>query len=100
MSYKHPPPPSFPFTSCHTLLYPIATGDGEIIMKYCPSFKIVDLIRHGCGPMEACDMVVRDIVTREGEDLEMGVIAMDMKVCARYLHVCEDSFLFLYFFGS
>ena len=49
-------------------------------MKYCPSFKIVDLMREGCGPQEACETVIKHIRTKERDGLEMGVVALDTKV--------------------
>ncbi len=49
-------------------------------MKYCPSFKIVDLMSSGCGPQDACKKVVKDILDREPGEIEMGVVALDMKV--------------------
>lgn len=75
-------PTFYPFY-CHcfySVCVCTATGNGETIMKYCPSFKIVDLMREGCGPQDACEAVVKEIVSREGGVVEMGVVALDMKV--------------------
>ena len=59
----------------------LATGNGETIMKYCPSFKIVDLMNQGFSPQEACETVIKHITSKEKDELEMGVIALDIKVC-------------------
>lgn len=60
------------------------TGEGDEILKYCPAFHICSLMRIGKTPQEACDHVVKDIIDRNkvlGKKLlQMGVIAMDMKV--------------------
>ena len=59
-----------------------ATGDGEKIMQYCPSFHIVQLLKSGRSPQEACEEVVREM--KEGsttdECFEVGVIALNHKV--------------------
>ncbi|GJQ13708.1 hypothetical protein GpartN1_g5499.t1 [Galdieria partita] len=35
-----------------------STGDGDIIMKYCCAYQIVEEMRHGMGPQKACETVV------------------------------------------
>ncbi|MCI4376279.1 hypothetical protein PGIGA_G00186850 [Pangasianodon gigas] len=58
-----------------------ASGDGDKIMCYCPSFQIVQLMRQGMSPKEACCSVLADIRKRTGEDkcFEIGLIALNMK---------------------
>ncbi|XP_034158821.1 N(4)-(Beta-N-acetylglucosaminyl)-L-asparaginase isoform X2 [Pangasianodon hypophthalmus] len=58
-----------------------ASGDGDKIMCYCPSFQIVQLMRQGLSPKEACCSVLADIRKRTGEDkcFEIGLIALNMK---------------------
>ena len=67
----------------------LATGDGDKIMQFCPSFHIVQLIRRGCSPQQACEEVVTAM--RQGSDMyfEVGVIALDCKV--RYCQICAIS---------
>ena len=42
----------------------VATGRGEEIARTCGSFAIVNLMREGHTPQEACESVVRHLVTR------------------------------------
>ncbi|EME32054.1 N4-(beta-N-acetylglucosaminyl)-L-asparaginase [Galdieria sulphuraria] len=35
-----------------------STGDGDVIMKYCCAYQIVEEMRHGLGPQRACEVVV------------------------------------------
>lgn len=62
--------------------YAKATGDGEKIMQYCPSFHIVQLLKSGKSPQEACEEVVREMKegSTTGECFEVGVIALNPKV--------------------
>uniref|UniRef100_A0A4W4E248 Aspartylglucosaminidase n=1 Tax=Electrophorus electricus TaxID=8005 RepID=A0A4W4E248_ELEEL len=58
-----------------------ASGDGDKIMCYCPSFHIVELMRQGFSPKEACCSVLADIRRKVGEDncFEISLIALNMK---------------------
>ncbi|MEM8678520.1 MAG: N(4)-(beta-N-acetylglucosaminyl)-L-asparaginase [Planctomycetota bacterium] len=38
-----------------------ATGVGENVMRYCGTFMIVEAMRHGMSPQEACEMAIRRI---------------------------------------
>lgn len=58
----------------------IATGDGEKIMQFCPSFHIVQLMKSGRSPQQACDEVVRQMKEGSQKWFEVGVIALDHKV--------------------
>ena len=58
----------------------LATGDGEEIMKFCPSFKIVQLMKDGRSPQEACEDVIRGMKEHNEHWFEVGVIALDIKV--------------------
>lgn len=68
----------------------LATGDGETLMKYCPSFQVVELMRQGYSPCDACERVLKNIVNREKKMFEAGLIALNIKViylvieCSRY----------------
>ena len=59
----------------------LATGDGEKIMQFCPSFHIVQLMESGRSPQQACEDVVKKM--KEGSErwFEVGVIALNRKVC-------------------
>ncbi|XP_013410524.1 uncharacterized protein LOC106173810 isoform X2 [Lingula anatina] len=58
-----------------------ATGDGDKMMRFCPSFHVVQLMKQGLSPSECCSSVVAEMVERLGEDppLEIGLIAMNMQ---------------------
>ncbi|XP_071096290.1 N(4)-(beta-N-acetylglucosaminyl)-L-asparaginase-like [Haliotis cracherodii] len=57
------------------------SGDGDEILKYCPSFHTVCLMKQGSSAQAACDQVIRDIRRRLGqkEMFEFAVIAVDME---------------------
>jgi isoaspartyl peptidase/L-asparaginase-like protein (Ntn-hydrolase superfamily) len=48
-----------------------ATGVGEEIIKFCGSFLIVEKMREGLSPQEACEYVVRRILAKKPEDREI-----------------------------
>ncbi len=56
-----------------------ATGLGENIMRYCGSFMVVENMRHGMPPTEACLETVRRIVKLEAsaKDLSICFVALD-----------------------
>uniref|UniRef100_A0A8C9RRT8 Zgc:153169 n=1 Tax=Scleropages formosus TaxID=113540 RepID=A0A8C9RRT8_SCLFO len=58
-----------------------ATGDGDKIMCFCPSFHTVQLMKQGLPPTEACEAVLRDVARRTAPDevFELGLVAMNMK---------------------
>ena len=55
------------------------TGIGENIMRYCASLLIVEAMRQGAPPAEACRQVIERIVTAEHADksLDIFFIALD-----------------------
>jgi isoaspartyl peptidase/L-asparaginase-like protein (Ntn-hydrolase superfamily) len=56
-----------------------ATGVGENVMRYCASFMIVEFMRQGMSPHEACLAVIRRIMRTEpkGADLSINFVALD-----------------------
>lgn len=55
-----------------------ATGLGEAVMKTLGSFLVVELMRQGSSPQEACEEAVHRIMRKMAvEDLQVGYIAMD-----------------------
>ena len=58
-----------------------ATGWGELVMKTLGSFLIVELMRQGATPQEACEEAVDRIVKKYPEELRedfgVGYLAMD-----------------------
>ncbi|MFL2490301.1 MAG: isoaspartyl peptidase/L-asparaginase family protein [Candidatus Neomarinimicrobiota bacterium] len=55
-----------------------ATGVGELVIKTCGSFLVVELMRHGYSAMEACKEAVDRIIKQEGgkTKLQVGYIAL------------------------
>ena len=55
-----------------------ATGMGELVMKTCGSFLVVELMRQGYSAMEACNEAVDRIIKQEGgkTKLQVGYIAL------------------------
>jgi isoaspartyl peptidase/L-asparaginase-like protein (Ntn-hydrolase superfamily) len=58
-----------------------ATGVGEEIIKICGSFLIVESIRRGASPQEACDEAIRRTLEEhpENEEVQVAYIALDRK---------------------
>ena len=57
-----------------------ATGMGEEVLKTVGSFLIVELMRQGKTPQEACEEAVRRIVKKSGDrfkDFQVGFIAIN-----------------------
>jgi hypothetical protein len=58
-----------------------ATGIGENVMRYCGSFLVVEYMRQGLHPQEACIETIRRIAKMDpkGFDLAINFIAIDRK---------------------
>jgi N4-(beta-N-acetylglucosaminyl)-L-asparaginase len=58
-----------------------ATGLGENVMRYCGSFMIVEFMRQGLDPTEACRQAIRRIASKEpkGANLSINFVALDKK---------------------
>jgi N4-(beta-N-acetylglucosaminyl)-L-asparaginase len=58
-----------------------ATGVGEEVMKTLGSFLIVELMRQGATPQEACEEGIRRIVRRHDrlDDVQVGYLAIDRR---------------------
>jgi isoaspartyl peptidase/L-asparaginase-like protein (Ntn-hydrolase superfamily) len=56
-----------------------ATGIGENVMRYCGSFLIVELMRQGLSPQDACVEVIRRIARKDprGFDLSINFVALN-----------------------
>lgn len=57
----------------------VATGMGEEVLKTVGSFLIVELMRNGMKPQEACEEAIRRIVSKNDryKDFQIAYIAMD-----------------------
>ncbi len=58
-----------------------ATGKGEAVMKIAGSFLIVELMRIGKKPQQACELAIERIVKKQSDykDFQVGFIALDKK---------------------
>jgi len=55
-----------------------ATGLGEAVLKTCGSFLVVELMRQGASPQEACEIAVKRIAAKQAyKDFQIGYIAVD-----------------------
>jgi N4-(beta-N-acetylglucosaminyl)-L-asparaginase len=56
-----------------------ATGLGESIIRICGSFLIVELMRQGRSPQEACEEAVRRLISKNKniQDIQAGFLAMN-----------------------
>tara|TARA_B110000444_G_C18847742_1_gene603219 strand:- start:17 stop:1000 length:984 start_codon:yes stop_codon:yes gene_type:complete len=55
-----------------------ATGVGELVMKTLGTFLIVELMRNGMNPQEACEEAVNRIIVQEQyKDMQVGYLAID-----------------------
>ena len=56
-----------------------ATGLGENVMRYCASYQVVENMRHGMSPTEACAQAIRRIAKTDplGMDLSINFIAIN-----------------------
>jgi N4-(beta-N-acetylglucosaminyl)-L-asparaginase len=58
-----------------------ATGVGENVMRYCGSFLVVEYMRQGLHPQDACLETIRRIARQDpkGVDLSINFVALDKK---------------------
>jgi N4-(beta-N-acetylglucosaminyl)-L-asparaginase len=56
----------------------VATGDGELMMRACSSFHIVDMVRQGIEPGEACERAIKRIARDKllRDDMQCGVMVI------------------------
>lgn len=58
----------------------VATGMGELVMKSCGSFLVVELMRQGKTPQEACKQAVERIIKGQNtQEMQVGYLAVDKK---------------------
>ena len=57
-----------------------ATGVGEAVMKTLGSFLIVELMRQGASPQEACEEGINRIIKNQNyKDMQIGYLAINKK---------------------
>lgn len=59
----------------------VATGLGELVLKTCGSFLIVELMRNGMSPQKACEEGVKRIAKKlkDYKDYQVGFLAINKK---------------------
>ena len=57
----------------------VATGQGELVMKTLGTFLVVELMRNGMSPQEACEQAVKRIASKLGDyqEFQVGFLAID-----------------------
>lgn len=57
------------------------TGLGEVVLRQCSSFLIVELMRNGKTPQKACEEAIRRIVSanKNYKDFQVGLLAVNLK---------------------
>ena len=53
-----------------------ATGNGDIMMRFCPTYQAVEFMRGGAHPKEACEMALKRI-TDKGFETTACLVALD-----------------------
>jgi N4-(beta-N-acetylglucosaminyl)-L-asparaginase len=59
-----------------------STGVGEEVVKICGAHTVVEMMRHGASPEEACKEAVRRIIKNNGtkaKDIQVGFLAVNKK---------------------
>lgn len=59
-----------------------ATGDGDNMMRFCPAFHVVQLMKQGHSPQESCELVVKEAQQKAKtttKPFEMALIAINRK---------------------
>lgn len=55
-----------------------ATGMGELVLRHCGTFLVVELMRQGNSVQKACELAIDRIVKREkSTDFQVGFVAID-----------------------
>ncbi|MCB0643491.1 MAG: N(4)-(beta-N-acetylglucosaminyl)-L-asparaginase [Phaeodactylibacter sp.] len=58
----------------------VATGLGESIIKVCGTFLVVELMRQGASPEEACQEAIQRIIKKQAyQDFQVGLLAINKK---------------------
>lgn len=56
----------------------IATGDGDVMMRFLPTYQTVELMRQGASPAEAAHQALRRIVSK-GYNFDGAILALDIQ---------------------
>jgi N4-(beta-N-acetylglucosaminyl)-L-asparaginase len=81
----------------------VATGLGEEVVKTVGSFLIVELMRQGMSPQEACEEAISRIVNKPGKnykDFQVGYVAVNKKGETGYYAIHEGFWATIYAKGE
>ncbi|ESO86677.1 hypothetical protein LOTGIDRAFT_235285 [Lottia gigantea] len=56
------------------------SGDGDLILKHCPAYRVVSYLRMGWKSEDACKKVITEIMIRSKDFIELVIIAVDKEV--------------------
>ncbi len=81
----------------------VATGMGEEVVKTVGSFLIVELMRQGMSPQQACEEAISRIVNKPGknyEDFQVGYVAVNKKGETGYYSIHDGFWATIYADGE
>ena len=81
----------------------VATGMGEEVVKTVGSFLIVELMRQGMSPQQACEEAISRIVNKPGknyEDFQVGYVAVNKKGETGYYSIHDGFWATIYANGE
>ena len=68
-----------------------ATGVGEAVMKTLGSFLIVELMRQGATPQQACEEGIARIVKNQNyKEMQIGYLAINKKESTAHMRYTKD----------
>lgn len=88
ISFKHPgrvgdsPLPGSGLYADNEIGAAAATGDGDKMMRFCPAFHVVQLMRQGQSPQESCELVIKEAQQKARtatKPFQMALIAINKK---------------------
>lgn len=61
-----------------------ATGIGENVLRYCGSYQVVEFMRRGASPADACAETVLRIARQDPKGIELGIYFLALDKSGRY----------------
>jgi isoaspartyl peptidase/L-asparaginase-like protein (Ntn-hydrolase superfamily) len=71
-----------------------ATGIGENVMRYCATFMVVEFMRQGLDPEQACKKIIERIRSYESTNKQLGINFIAIDKHGRYGAAGTDKFPF------
>jgi N4-(beta-N-acetylglucosaminyl)-L-asparaginase len=56
----------------------VATGNGELVMRACSTFHVIEMMRQGIEPSEACERAIQRIakLSNLNDDMQVGIMVI------------------------